>query len=89
MENSIWKVNEAYRTVLDRALTKQAMREQPVQEDGRQTVDAEEQADGTETWTFTREQVQEVKQFVRDNGFGRYRNADGLKVFYRQFGSCR
>lgn len=89
MENSVWKVNEAYRTVLDRALAKQAMREQPVQEDGRQTVDAEEQADGTETWTFTREQVQEVKQFVRDNGFGRYRNADGLKVFYRQFGSCR
>lgn len=89
MENSVWKVNEAYRTVLDRALAKQAMREQPVQEDGRQTVDAEEQADGTETWTFTREQVQEVKQFVWDNGFGRYRNADGLKVFYRQFGSCR
>ena len=89
MENSVWKVNEAYRTVLDRALAKQAMREQSVQEDGRQTVDAEEQTDGTETWTFTREQVQEVKQFVRDNGFGRYRNADGLKAFYRQFGSCR
>lgn len=89
MENSIWKVSEAYRTVLDRALAKQAMREQSVQEEGGQTVDAEEQTDGTETWTFTGEQVQEVKQFVRDNGFGRYRNADGLKVFYRQFGSCR
>ena len=89
MENSIWKVNEAYRMVLDRALAKQAMREQSVQEDRRQTVDAEEQTDGTETWTFTREQVQEVKRFVKENGFGRYRNADGIKVFYRQFGSCR
>lgn len=88
MEKSVWKTNEAYRTLLERALAKQTAYEERMKETedtGKQIFEEE----GIQTWTFTPEQVREVKLFVKENGFGRYRKADGIEQFYRQFENCR
>lgn len=56
---------------------------------GEQAVDITENSEGDQTWTFTPEQVREVKRFVKENGFGRYLKEDAIEQFYRQFGNCR
>ena len=100
LETSIWRTDEAYRIVLERALLKQALLRQALREHLSDTAEIKipeetraqaviEHMEGAETWTFTREQVQEVKRFVLENGFGKYLNVNGIERFYRQFGACR
>ncbi len=72
---SVWNANEAYRMALEEALKKSSLES--------------EVPETAETWTFTREQVKDVKDFVKEHGFGRYLNSEGTEQFYRQFGGCR
>ena len=38
-----------------------------------------------ETYSFTHEEILEMKQFIEENGYGNTKSDDGLTRFYNQF----
>ncbi len=52
-------------------------------------ISDEEREPKEESWSFTKEQVEAVKRFVTDYGYGTVRKASGIQEFYRIFGHCR
>lgn len=92
---SVWKQEETYRAALEYALSNRKRKERVVEttfagKEYRITKPGSGEWDHwKETWTFTREQVDAVKEFVGKNGFGNYKNETGISEFYERFGDCR
>ena len=94
-EDSIWKEDDAYRAALDYALGNRKT--------GEDTVDTQfmgkdytytKPGSGTwehevETWTFSREAVKEIRKFIEENGYGKYKMKSGIDNFYETFQKYR
>lgn len=96
-ENSVWVKNDEYKAELAEVVSYK--RSNPKQSDPVPLLGDDYTMDipGTGTWnttpqsvwTFTREQVKEAQQFVKDYGPSNYKNEDGLQKFYEKFAGCR
>lgn len=42
-----------------------------------------------DNWSFSKEQIEEVKAYIRENGLGNYQNRDGIGKFLQLFNKCR
>lgn len=92
---SVWKHENAYRSVLEYALSNRKQGESIIETTfaGKEYRIAKpgsgEWTHRKETWTFTREQMDQVKEFIEKNGFGNYKKKTGISEFYEIFGECR
>lgn len=91
LENaSIWKQNPAYKAVLERTLNNKKINETVINTDFlEQEQGVVKPGSGTweheiQTWVFSKEEVQAVKDFLSENGLGNYQNEDGIEKFFQQ-----
>lgn len=93
-EASVWKQDAARQKALEYALSNQKKGEISVQETffgkvyqfikpGSGSWDHKK-----ETWVFTKEQTEKVKQFVEEHGYGDAKGEDKIELFYQTFGNC-
>lgn len=94
-ENSVWRNNEHYQTLLKKTLLNRKYNEK-VKTMKFFDVSAEiaDVASGNweyeqETWTFTYEDIQKIDTFTDTYGFGNIKIKNGLELFEKQFGNCR
>ena len=97
VENSVWKLPE-YAAVLESAMeNRRSMTYQTgtmnifgglIQYD--YTVPGSISCDHvSQLWKFTREDRNEIKDYVREHGLGKYKEQDALNGFMTEFGYCR
>lgn len=94
-KNSIWVADASYRSALQYALEngKNGEEKATLSLFGK-TYKADRAGAGTwahkvETWTFTRDDIARLENFVSTYGFSRYKNDDATTMFYNEFDSCR
>ncbi len=94
-ETSVWKQDAACQKALEYALSNEKRGQITVQETffgkvyhfirpGSGSWDHKK-----ETWVFSKEQIENVKQFVEKHGYGDARGENKIAIFYESFGSCR
>lgn len=96
LDNSIWKTDSSYSTVLAAAMKN---RESLVEQTGKTNVFGIEfnfvkhgsisRNNLYQVWRFTPEDIKRVKQYVQDNGIGNIKHPDALSNFIKEFSSCK
>ncbi len=95
-EDSIWKADSEYHDELTAVLGNHRENTETYTEQAfGETVAIEKPGTGTwamapeETWVFTHEQVNAVKDYVDASGIGKSKGEGALRGFLEQFASCR
>lgn len=95
-EDSIWKMDSEYYDGLTAVLANHRENTETYTEQAfGKTVTIEKPGTGTwmrapeETWIFTHEQVKAVKDYVDSSGIGKSKDEEALRVFLKQFASCK
>lgn len=94
-EDSIWRQDPQYEDLLKRTLanektetdtveTKFMGKEHEIEKPGSGNWEHQ-----TETWIFDRKQLDAVRQFVTDYGYGNAKGRDKIEKFYQSFGGCK
>lgn len=90
-EQSVWKSNIRYKEALDFTLSNVKSNEKVIQvrlfgKDYKVTQPGSGSWNHSmETWNFTRNQIEEVKEYINTNGYGNYKSAEGLSEFRSTF----
>lgn len=94
-ENSIWIKSEVYRTALDYAMSNHKENEEYKTLDVFGTeykvkiAGSGKWSHMKESWTFTKEDIKDVREFVDEYGFGNNTRSDAVEAFYEQFDHCK
>lgn len=94
-EDSVWRQDPAYGALLQRTLANEKSeidlvettfmgKEYEIEKPGSGSWEHQ-----TETWIFDRKQLDAVRQFVIDYGYGNAKGRDKIEKFYQSFGACR
>ena len=94
-ETSIWRNNEVYVRALSAALTKEKINPvyKTIKEFGlNQTIKVA--GSGTwetveSTWVFKQEDIDKMKSYVDEYGYGTVKKPNGFEVFFELFGKCK
>lgn len=95
LEDSVWKYDQEYQSALEYALANKKREESVIRTEFMGKVrkiikpGSGKWEHEKETWTFTRDQVEDVKEFVADHGYGNAKEKEGIEMFYQMFGKCR
>lgn len=94
-ENSIWRKSEIYQATLDYAMSNHKENEEYKTLDVFGTeykvkiAGSGDWSHMKESWSFTKEDIKEVREFVDTYGFGNNTRSDAVNKFYEQFDRCK
>lgn len=92
---SKWKTNEAYAAALNYVMENEKTDTESVTaEMFGKIYEVVRPGSGTwnhkrESWSFTREEIEQIKAFIKENGYARYQNKNATEQFYENFAQCR
>lgn len=92
---SLWRTDETKKELLERALFNQKTGVEyiTINEFGlNETIEVAGSGEwevSESTWTFTKEQLEEVREFTDTYGFGNIKVSNGIEKFLELFGDCR
>ena len=94
-ETSVWRTNETYSRLISSSMSKQKLNEEYKIIDAFglnqevKVAGSGEWENAKETWVFTKEDIEEIKAFVKEHGYGNIKESGAIDLFYEQFGDCK
>lgn len=93
--NSEWKLNDTYSAKLDSALSNKKTNQENVTISlGGKTGSVAKANSGEwntteQSWTFSQEDIRNVKEYIANNRYSKYGSEEALEKFVKTFGSCQ
>ena len=94
-ETSVWRTNETYSRLLGSSMAKKKLNEEYkiIDSFGLNTevkvAGSGEWEDTQETWVFSKEDIEAIKEFVNEHGYGNIKEPGAIDLFLEQFGRCK
>lgn len=92
---SVWRTDETYSRILEKSMFNKKLNEEyKIIDTFGSNIEVKIAGSGEwehteETWVFSKEDIEDVKKFVNEHGYGNIKEPGAIDLFYEKFGRCR